>query len=127
MPIKALRIITGLFFLVLGILGVLPSIEEGIFSLNNNNILMEQLFGVIEIICGVILLASLFVHATRKTIYRAAMIVFLFWVVRIVLAQFVFHAVPTDITSGAFAIWLLHLLAQIQIAISVWVLTKAYD
>ena len=40
MAIKALRIVTGLFFLVLGILGVLPSIEEGIFSLNNNNILL---------------------------------------------------------------------------------------
>ncbi|MBU44738.1 MAG: hypothetical protein CMN76_16060 [Spirochaetaceae bacterium] len=127
MPIKALRIITGLFFVVLGILGILPSIEEGIFSLNNNNILLEQLFGIIELICGVILLAALFTHASRKTLYRAALVVFVFWVIRIVLANFIFSAPTLALASGAFWIWLLQLLAQIQIAISVWVLSKAYD
>lgn len=127
MPIKALRIITGLLFLVLGILGVLPSIEESIFSLNNNNILLEQIFGVVEIVCGIILIAPLFTYASRKTLHRAALVVLIFWGVRIVLANFFFSTPPTDIAGDAFWIWLLNLLAQIQIAISVWVLTKVYD
>ncbi|MCB1169698.1 MAG: hypothetical protein KDK25_05160 [Leptospiraceae bacterium] len=127
MAIKALRIVTGLFFLVLGILGVLPSIEEGIFSLNNNNILLEQIFGVVEIICGLLLLAPLFTHASRQTLHRAALIVLIFWGVRIVLANFFFRAPPTDVAADAFWIWLLHLLAQALIAVSVWVMTKVYD
>ena len=82
MPIKALRIITGLFFVVLGILGILPSIEEGIFSLNNNNILLEQLFGIIELICGVILLAALSVFMAGINIFGG------FLVTRRMLAMF---------------------------------------
>jgi uncharacterized membrane protein HdeD (DUF308 family) len=60
MSIKILRIFVAIFFLVLGITGILTSVDESIFSLNNGNLTLEIVFGVVEILCGLVILLNLF-------------------------------------------------------------------
>ncbi len=86
--IKLLRLALGFFFIVLGFLGVLTNIEEGMFTLNNNNITLEVIFGVIEIICGLLLVFGLFAFRTQKAVYFGGLVVFFFWLTRILLTKF---------------------------------------
>ncbi len=125
MSVKVLKLVVGIFFLVLGIAGVFPNIGESIFSLNNKNITLEIVFGIVEIICGLIILAGIFITMQRKTIYNASMIVFIFWIARIVLSKFIWGKPVAWGTPGFFS-WLLVISAEAVIASSVLVLAKTY-
>ncbi len=125
MSVKVLKLVVGLFFLLLGIAGVFPNISESIFSLNNKNLTIEIVFGIVEIICGLIILYGIFATMQRKTIYNASMVVFIFWVARIVLSKFIWGQPVAWGTPGFFS-WLLVLSAEAVIASSVLVLAKTY-
>jgi hypothetical protein len=125
MSINTFRFFTGLFLLLLGIAGVSPNIGESIFSLNNNNLAMEIIFGIVEIICGLVIFLGLFVKAQNKTVYNASMVVFLFWIARIVLTKF-FWGNPPAISSASFFTWSLILCTELIIASALWLLTRTY-
>lgn len=126
MPVKILRIIVGSFFILLGLAGVLTNVEESIWSLNNGKIWLEQIFGIVEIICGIILILGLFNLSGRKnTLYIASMVVFVFWIIRIILSNFVWGTLPA--MNLTLIIWLVELLAEAVIASAIWVLAKVYE
>ncbi len=125
MPIKLLRIATGVFFILLGLAGVLTQVEEAGFSLNNNNILLEQLVGLVEIACGVVLLAGLGGFRTR-TLATASLIVLIFWILRIVVTNFVFSS-PFALGWASLIGWGIHFSMELVIAAAVYILVKVYD
>lgn len=126
MSVKTLKLFVGLFFLLLGISGVFPSIGESIFSLNNRNMTVEIAFGIVEIICGLVILYSIFVSVQRRTIYHAVMVVFFFWVARIVLTKFIWGK-PAVPGTTAFVTWLLIICAEAVIASAVLALAGTYN
>ena len=125
MSVRLLKLIVGIFFVLLGISGVFANIGESIFSLNNKNLTIEIVFGIVEIICGVVILYGIFVTIQRKAVYHASMIVFLFWIARIVLSKFIWSK-PPAVGSTVFVTWLLILSAELVIACSVLVLANSY-
>ncbi len=126
MSVRLLKLIVGIFFVLLGISGVFPNIGESIFSLNNKNLTIEIAFGIVEIICGVVILYGIFVTIQRKAVYHASMIVFLFWIARIVLSKFIWGK-PAVFGASGFITWLLIISAELVIATSVLVLARTYN
>jgi hypothetical protein len=125
MSVKLLRIATGVFFILLGLAGVLTQVEEASFSLNNNNILLEQIVGLVEIACGVILLAGLGSFRTR-TLATASLVVLIFWILRIVVTNFVFSN-PFALGWAGLIVWGIHFSMELVIAAALYILVKAYD
>jgi hypothetical protein len=66
MTVRTLQTIVGIFFLLLGFMGVLPNVDEGIFAISNRYIGVEIIFGVVELFCGVIMIFGLFTVVYRK-------------------------------------------------------------
>lgn len=119
MPVKTLRIALGLFFIILGITGILPNVEESIFTLRGQSHTVESLFGIIEVVCGVILIMGVSMARSVSWIHNAAFVVFVFWIIRIILGTFVFWLAPG-------LPWLIVLSSQLVIAAAIWVVVKVY-
>ena len=130
--IKLLRITLGAFFIVLGVLGVLTNVDESIFKLNNGNITLEVIFGVVEIICGLLLLLGFFAFGTSKAVSMGGIVVLIFWIARVVLTKFVwcFHSTKNGISfyfTPNFELWILTLITELVILASLLVVIKKYD
>ena len=124
MSVKMLQTIIGIFFLLLGLMGVLPNVDEGVFAISNRHIYVELVFGIVELLCGAILILSLFTFMHRRTIHRASMLIFFFW-----LAQIFFSKVVWGLPNGSFAgvlNWLLIVSVESIVAASVWLLASSY-
>jgi len=125
MSVKTLRSIVGIFLILLGIAGISPNIDESIFSLNNKNLTLEIIFGIVEIICGLIIFMGLFVNTKNKTVHRASLVVFCFWIARIILTKFIWSTPPLSNMSYFFT-WALILSTEAIIAASIWLLIKTH-
>jgi len=129
--IKLLRIALGLFFIFLGIAGVTPDIGEGdFFQLSRHYNSLEVLFGVIEIICGVLLIMGLFLSFNYKAVYFGSLIVFICWIARIVLTRFIWglnFIHRGNLNFPAFFVWLLFFSCELVIAATIWVVMQRYD
>jgi uncharacterized membrane protein YwaF len=125
MSIKILRIFVAIFFLVLGITGILTSVDESVFSLNNENLTLEIVFGVVEILCGLVILLNLFSEKNYKSVANASLIVLGFWLARIVLSKFVWGTIP-DADSARIYSWALDILTELVIAASIFVLARSH-
>jgi hypothetical protein len=131
--IRMLRIALGVFFIILGILGIMIHTDEGPFSIYNSRdmIWIEVVFGVIELICGVILLIGFFAF-TSDLISKAGFIIFIFWLVRIFLTKFIWN-LPIRMTDSGFyfgngfPLWLLMLSCELMIACAILVVVKRYE
>jgi hypothetical protein len=130
--IRLLRLALGCFFIVLGILGILTNIDEGAFSLTNQNITLEVIFGIVEVVCGLLLLLGFITFSNTKAISMGGVIVFIFWLVRIVLTKIVwclyfggntvaFRFIPS------FSTWILMLTVELVVAAALLVVIKRYD
>jgi hypothetical protein len=124
MSVKTLQTIVGIFFLLLGLMGVLTDVDEGIFSMSNRHLAVEIIFGAVELACGVILIVGLFTLLKRQTMYRASMVVFCVWIVRIIFSRFIWGA-PYG-TMASVLNWLLVLSVEAVVAVSVWLLASTY-
>ena len=127
--IKILRLALGLFFIVLGIIGVLPQLQESVFTLNDNHNL-EVVFGIVELVCGIIMMAGLATFRKKRPIAIATIVVLFFWAVRIVLSKLVWGLAAGN--SGIhfrpdFSFWLLVLSAELVIAAALFVVYRAYE
>ncbi len=124
-----LQLAIGLFFIALGLMGVLPGIDEGIFSLSNANPTLEVIVGVIELIAGLIVVAGLFSPSGSRGLGFAFLTIFVLWAVRVVytkfLAGFPFIA-GNALIMPAFLAWLLYLLAELIILMALWHLAQNY-
>ncbi len=126
-----LQLMVGLFFVFLGILGILPQAEEGFFSLTHGGRMqiVELLVGVVELSIGVILLLGLFQFLTLKILSMATFWAFVLWVIRIVVSQVVFGLglangviVLTNMTPN----WWLGTLLMLVLASNLWTLHRRY-
>lgn len=129
LSVKVLRISLGAFFIILGIIGVIPQLQESVFSLNDTHGL-EIIFGIVEIICGLLLMAGLFTFLRKKAISLAGLVTLGIWLLRILLTKFVWGLKLGN--SGImfmpqFSTWILVLSCELVIAASLYVLYRLYD
>ncbi len=118
--LKMLRFSVGIFFIILGLAGILPAYDEGIFSLTGSYSTLEALFGIIEILCGLVLVAGLFTILSRKITNFAGIGILIFWGLRVVLTRFIwgFHpGMP----------WLLALACELIIFFAILSVYRAYE
>jgi hypothetical protein len=125
-----LKLSTACFFLVLGLCGVFPNIDESIFSLNNNALAIEVIFGILEIISAIILFAGLFLYQRRSMLSLASLIIFIFWIIRIVYTQFFVKLAITN--SGfwfhpTFLEWVLNLAIEFIVLACIWTINRSYN
>lgn len=122
-----LRLATGLFFVILGITGVLPE-SEGIFSLSRNRTTLEIVFGIVELACGIFLVADTFRKISRKTSISVLLVILCLWALRVAITQFVQGISFTSkgvLFHPTFWTWLFHLSVHLLVAADLWVLYKA--
>jgi hypothetical protein len=129
-PATLLKMSLGVFFILLGLMGVLPTVEESVFTLNNSYLYLEVIFGIVEIACGVFIISSLFTFFTKKIKYTMSVLIFVFWAARIILSKIVWGFAIT--ASGIkftpnFGTWLLILSCELIIAACLWINVKAYE
>ena len=132
--VKFLRIALGIFFLVLGFYGISQSINEGIFGLNNpvhkDNQTIEIIFGIIELLCGFLLLSGLFVFGSSSAVHLGGLIVLIFWLARIVLQSFIWGIIISDrgisFRPNIYQ-WVLTFVTSLLIASAINVVVNRYD
>ncbi|HSA16016.1 MAG TPA: hypothetical protein P5346_14830 [Spirochaetota bacterium] len=127
--ISMLRLTLGAFFLVLGLIGVIPRVQETVFTLNDH-LGLEIFFGLVELICGILLVAGLFMTKGRKAIRTASLVVIIFWGLRIFLSKFVWGI--SFVHQGvlfhpSFATWILVLTAELVILAGLFIVYRAYE
>ncbi len=125
MTVRTLQTIVGIFFLLLGFMGVLPNVDEGIFAISNRYIGVEIIFGVVELFCGVIMIFGLFTVVHRKTMYRASIVVFVFWILRMIFSRIIWG--PPQANMASVLNWLLIISVESVVAASVWLLASTYN
>ena len=124
-----LQLFTGIFFLLLGLYGVMPSIQESVFSLSDANLTLEVIFGVLELISSVVLIAGLFVNSQRKLLAFVSFVIFIFWAARIVITKFV---LGITLRKGAFVFtgglpnWLLILAVELVLLVAILIIHRRY-
>jgi len=123
-----LQLAVALFFIVLGTLGVLPDIGEGIYSLNDNRAL-ELGVGIAELVCGAILLLGLFASIRKQTLRYAGVLVFIFWALRIAYSRFFvsFPFASGTIVIGTTLTWLLYLLSELIMLFAIYLIVRRHD
>jgi hypothetical protein len=126
------RLVLGGFFIFLGLWGILPNVDESVFTLVRAHDLqwLEVLFGLVELACGCFLAVSAFVHIRAKTMSNVTLVVLLFWLMRILVSKVFFGIRFND--SGlfflpVFSVWILVLLVELLIASCLWLLLKALN
>jgi uncharacterized membrane protein YphA (DoxX/SURF4 family) len=125
-----LRLLLGSFFIVLGICEIFPNTSTGIFSLRSGNPTLETIFGITEIICGLLVLLGFFLFSNQKGIFWGGFIVLIFWIARIVLSKFIWgfdFMYNGNINIPAFFSWLLYLLCETIIAAALLMTVKEYN
>ncbi len=117
------QIALGFFFVALGIVGIIPQAGEGIFSLSKNQTVLEIVFGVIEVMCGIFFLVDSFKRIPRKTSMLVIIVIMCLWALRIVISEF-FGAI--DLRSDGilfhpnFWSWLMTLSVDLVVASLLW-------
>ena len=127
--VRFLRVSVGLFFVILGVIGVMPYVQESVFSLNDQHYAVEVIFGIVEMLCGIILIAGLFTFIKRKTLRLTSLIIIVIWGVRITLARFIWGI---RFTGGIFFLpnistWLLVTACEVVILSALFILYRAYE
>jgi hypothetical protein len=125
MSVKTLQAIVGAFFIILGLMGILPSVDEKMFSINNHRLYIEVFFGIVELICGVVLIYGLFSYVRRRTLYQASLVILVFWIARFVLSVFIW-GFPSFLTLESGLNLLLLVSVELIIASAVLLLRQTY-
>jgi len=126
-----LQLVSGLFFVFLGILGILSGQEESFFSLTTGGNLqfVELVVGVVELSIGVILLLGLFKFLTKAILLQTTFWAFVLWIVRIAISQVVFKlglAEGVIRLTGMNFNWWLQTLLMLVLAANLWTLHRRY-
>ncbi len=121
--ITLVRFFLGAFFIILGICGIFSDIDESVFRLSHNYTSLEVVFGVVEVICGLLILFGYLFFAESRAVYWGSFIVLIFWCIRVILTKFVWGL--NFIYNGvmdfrAFFVWLLILSVELIIAAALY-------
>ena len=124
-----LQLFVGIFFLLLGIYGIVPSIQESVFSLWDNNRPLEIGFGIFELCSSLVLLASLIMFTRQRLLYLASIIIFIFWGARIAISKFIIGITLSRgqlYFAGGFYNWFLVLIVELVILMAIYNIAKRY-
>jgi hypothetical protein len=123
-----LRLLLGIFFIILGICGVMKTVDEGVFSLGEGKYLtLEIIFGIIEIIAGAVLILGIFMAAAKNLTALSSLIILIVWIVRIVLTKFLGNIGAAFRSLESILAWLLVLSFELVIGAALLVIYKRYD
>ncbi len=123
-----LQLAIGFFFVVLGILGIIPQAGEGFFSFSRDRTTLEIIFGIAELFCGGFFLFDAVRRIPRKTSLLITLIILCLWIVRIIITLF-YQGI--DITNQGILFhptfwgWLQALSVDLVIAAVLWYLYKS--
>ncbi len=117
------------FFIVLGLMGVLPDVDEGVYSLRATEWWVEFAVGIAELLCAAVLLYGLFASPQRKTLRAASNAILVFWIARVAYTRFI---VPGSLSRafdslGTFLNWLLLISTELIILLAVWLIARRYE
>ncbi|MCK5673093.1 MAG: hypothetical protein KAH95_06940 [Spirochaetales bacterium] len=124
-----LQIAVGLFFLLMGLQGIINYDSYGsqatrfvndVFG-NNNNII-NIIVSIGALISGVIILGGLFIPLKNSTLMIATLIVFIFWALKIAYFYFVNNLMEPNLIT-----WLQNLSLQFVVLMSVWIINRKYS
>lgn len=126
-----MQLVVGLFFVFLGVLGILPQYEEGFFSLTSGGGLqvVEIVIGVIEVAIGAILVLGLFQFLSLRLLASVTFWAWVFWLARLVLSQVV---IKLGLVGGVIVLtnmtftWWLETLLMLIVAANLWALHRRY-
>ncbi|MBU3917856.1 hypothetical protein KKA14_20205 [bacterium] len=125
-----LQLTVAAFFLLLGIYGVVPDINEGVFSLWDKNRALEIVFGIIELCSSLVLIAGLVVYTRQKTLQLASLSILIFWSARIVISKFVFGITivrGNPYFTNGFPNWILMLTVELIILVAIFIINRRYS
>ncbi len=122
-PINLLIFLIAVFFLILGLLGIIPGIEESYFTLRYT-LALEVIFGIVELFAGIILLVSMFTAVDKKLLRTSMYIILIFWIARIILSKF---AVGLPGSYPALLNWLLLLFTELIIGAGIYIIIKKVE
>lgn len=123
-----LRITLAVFFIILGICGISTSIDESVFTMGDGKILpLEIAFGIVEIVCGIVLFLGMFFPTARKYTSLSTLFILVIWIIRIVITRFVYGLSWIKGSFSSFMVWLLILSVELFIAAAILVLHKRLD
>ncbi|MBN2352848.1 MAG: hypothetical protein JXD23_09805 [Spirochaetales bacterium] len=128
LSLTLLRVSIGAFFVLLGLYGILPSVEESVFSLipGYGYGFLEIIFGIVELVCGVIIIISLFTFLSKRVKVVTSLVIFIFWCLRVLIGRIVFR-LPYLATFQGFELWLLVLAAEFVIGVALWIFYRNSD
>ncbi len=124
-----LQATVAMFFLFLGIYGVVPEIQESVFTLWDANRTLEIVFGLFELCSSLVLIAGLFMYTRRKMLYTASLIIFGFWAARIVISKFILGLTVrrgSFYFSQGFSNWILILIVELIILVAIFHINRRY-
>lgn len=124
-----LKLSLALMFIAIGIVGIThynSGISQfgrsinGLFGKNNN--IIPILFAVLELVAGVLLLASLFTSLPGKFLSIAMIVIFIFWALTLIMNYFTEGLFKPD-----FIIWLSEVSPQLVILSALWIVVRTAD
>lgn len=121
-----MMVVTGCFFVVLGLTGVLP-VSEGLFSLNRGRTTLEIVFGVLEILCGIFILVDAFKRFPAKTSRNVLLAIIALWIIRIIITQILQGIELSDrgvLFQPNFWSWLFTLSMYAVVSVNLWILYR---
>ena len=124
-----LQIAVGLFFLLMGLQGIINFDSYGsqatrfvndLFGKNNN--IINIIVSIGALVSGVIILGGLFIPLKNSTLMIATLIVFIFWALKIAFFYFANNLMEPNLIT-----WLQNLSLQFVVLMSVWIINRKYS
>lgn len=121
-----LQLSLALMFITFGLVGIinynsdLANFGRSVNKLfGQSNDIIPILFAVLELVAGVLLLASLFTGTSSRILSLSLLVIFIFWIVYIVMNYFMGGFGEPD-----FLIWLKGLSPQLVALSGLWIITR---
>ncbi len=113
-----LRILVGLLFICIGIEGLMGDTSNGLFDVLNNEVL-QIVFGILLLVCGILLIVPSFLKGINKTYVKWSMVaVLVVWILTIIVTDFVEGL--KGVNGDEWIYWLEELVTHLLVLACVW-------
>ena len=124
-----LQIAVGLFFLLMGLQGLINYDSYGSQAtrfvndlFGNNNNVINIIVSIGAFVSGIIILGGLFIPLKNSTLMIATLVVFIFWALKIAYFYVANNLLEPDVIT-----WLQNLSLDCVILMSVWIINRKYS
>ncbi len=129
-PVVLLQLSLAIYFLTLGVIGILTYNSPGSelarafssFFQTGNSGVIDLVISIVQVLSGLVVLASLFVRVSRSGLYFAIVIVLVIWLV-----QIAYYRVIIGLLEPEFWSWLNVISRELVIAAGLWVVARDYS